>query len=368
MVVIGVDTHTRTHSAAAIDSQGRVLAETQVGASPYELRRLVRWIGAQGPERMVAVESARGLGLALTRVLLAAGERVVDVAPTLTAEGRRLGTRRGKDDPGDAIVVARIALRGERVPAVDGASLDDDLKLLVDARDQLVAEAGRVRNRLHALLLVMAPGYRDSTGALASKRALAAARRLALSARARDAVRCRLALAAVRRLRAIAAEISVLEGEIGALIELVAPANLLAVPGVGPLVAAKLLGETRGVGRFSSAAAFAAHAGVAPIPASSGTTRRHRLNRGGNRQLNRALFTIAMVQARWDPRACEYLARKRGEGKSPAEARRCLKRHLASVVYRAMREDTRAATERNEPGLEQLVEQLAERSRAPFLT
>jgi len=368
MVVIGVDTHTRTHSAAAIDAQGRVLAEIQVGASPYELRRLVRWIGEQGPERLVAVEGARGLGLALTRVLLAAGERVVDVPATLTGEARRRGARRGKDDPGDAVVVARVALRGERVPAVDAASLDDDLKLLVDARDQLVAEACRVRNRLHALLLVMAPGYRASTGALASKRALAAARRLALGARARDTVRCRLALAAVRRLRAIAAELAVLEGEIGALIELAAPANLLAVPGVGPLVAAKLLGETRGVGRFASAAAFAAHAGVAPVPASSGTTRRHRLNRGGNRQLNRALFTIAMVQARWDPRACEYLERKRGEGKSPAEARRCLKRHLASVVYRAMRDDARAAIERNGPGLDQLVAQLAERSRAAFLT
>jgi transposase len=357
MVVIGVDTHTRTHSAAAIDAQGRVLAEIQIGAGPDELRRLARWIAEQGPARLVAIEGARGLGLALTRVLLAAGERVVDVACTLTAEGRRAGPRRGKDDPGDAIVVARVALRGERVPAVDATSLDDDLKLLVDARDQLIAEACRVRNRLHALLLVMAPGYRESTGALASKRALAAARRLALGARARDGVRCRLALAAVRRLRAIAAEVAVLDGEIKALIELVAPANLLAVPGVGPLVAAKLLGETRGVGRFSSAAAFAAHAGVAPLPASSGTS-----------QLNRALFTIAMVQARWDRRACEYLARKRAEGKSPAEARRCLKRHLASVVFRAMRADACVANQPHEPRLEQLVADLAERARAPFLT
>lgn len=200
MVVIGVDTHTRSHSAAAIDGQGRVLAEIQIGAGPYELRRLARWIAEQGPERLVAIEGAHGLGLALTRVLLAAGERIVGVACTVTAEGRRAGPRRGKDDPGDAIVVARVALRGERVPAVDAASLDDDLKLLVDARDQLVAEACRARNRLHALLLVMAPGYRESTGALASKRALAAARRLALGARARDGVRCRLAPAAVRRL------------------------------------------------------------------------------------------------------------------------------------------------------------------------
>ena len=101
-------------------------------------------------------------------------------------------------------------------------------------------------------------------------------------------------------------------------------------------MAAKILGETHDVGRFPTAAAFAAHAGVAPIPASSGTTTRHRLNRGGNRQLNRALFTVAMVQARWDEQGSAYLARKRAEGKSPAEARRCLMRHLAGVVYRSM--------------------------------
>jgi len=121
-------------------------------------------------------------------------------------------------------------------------------------------------------------------------------------------------------------------------------------------------------GRFRSAAAFAAHAGVAPLPASSGTTSRHRLNRGGNRQLNRALFTIAMVQARWDRRASEYLARKRAEGKSPAEARRCLKRHLASVVFRAMCADARVTNQPHEPRLEQLTADFAGHAQAPFLT
>jgi transposase len=112
--------------------------------------------------------------------------------------------------------------------------------------------------------------------------------------------------------------------------------RLRAICGVGPIVAGKLLGETHDVGRFPTAAAFAAHAGASPIPASSGTTTRHRLNRGGNRQLNRALFTIAMVQARWDSQGSEYLAKKRAEGKTAPEARRCLMRHLAGVVYRAM--------------------------------
>ena len=112
--------------------------------------------------------------------------------------------------------------------------------------------------------------------------------------------------------------------------------HLLRICGVGPIVAAKILGETRGIGRFRNAAAYAAHTGTAPVPASSGRTQRHRLNRGGNRQLNRALYTIAMVQARWDPAARAYLDRKLAEGKSAAEARRCLKRHLANTVYRAL--------------------------------
>jgi transposase len=120
------------------------------------------------------------------------------------------------------------------------------------------------------------------------------------------------------------------------------PTRLLAICGVGPLTAAKLLGETHAVGRFASAAAFAAHAGTAPVPASSGQVVRHRLARGGNRQLNRALFTVAMCQVRWDPAGRAYLARKRAEGKSRAEARRCLKRHLANVVYRAMVADEQA--------------------------
>jgi transposase len=148
-------------------------------------------------------------------------------------------------------------------------------------------------------------------------------------------------------LKLIETEAGDLEAEIRAAMAATGANRLLAVCGVGPIVAAKILGETHDVGRFSSAAAFAAHAGVAPLPASSGTISRHRLNRGGNRQLNRALITIAMVQARWDPQGSAYLARKRAEGKTPPEARRCLMRHLAAVVYRSMVAD--AATARHDP-------------------
>jgi transposase len=341
VVIIGIDAHTRVHAVAAIDEHGRILGSLQTGAGAAELDRLVAWVARFADDRLVAIEGAKGFGLALTRRLLDAGEDVVDVATHLTAQGRRSSRRRGKDDEGDAIVIARVALREQDLPRITKSQLDADLKLLVDARDQLVAEATRARNRLHALLLAIAPGYRDDTGALSNKTGLATAKRLILKGRLAEPVRARLALAAIARLHQLDQEAGALGKEIEAAVAARTPARLLAICGVGPIVAAKILGETRGVERFPTAAAFAAHAGVAPVPASSGQTSRHRLNRGGNRQLNRALFTIAMVQARWNPDARSYLDRKRAEGKTPAEARRCLKRHLAKVVYAAMVADAR---------------------------
>ncbi len=339
MVIVGIDAHTRVHTAAAIDEHGRVLGMLEVGAKPSELDRLARWVASFDGERLVAVEGAKGFGLALTRRLLEQSEAVVDVAAHLTAQGRKASRRRGKDDEGDAITIARIALREPDLPRLRPEHLDADLKLLVDARDQVVTEATRVRNRLHALLLSLAPGYRDATGSLATKRALTVAKRLVLKARAVEPVRAKLALGAIARLHALDREAKELEHEIATALDSRQATHLLGIRGVGTIVAAKILGETRGVDRFTSQAAFAAHTGTAPLPASSGQTTRHRLNRGGNRQLNRALFTIALVQTRCDPTAQAYLERKRSEGKTPAEARRCLKRHLANVIYKAMLAD-----------------------------
>jgi transposase len=344
-LLVGIDAHSRTHTAAAVDAQGREIATLRVGADEAAIARLVGWIDGLKNVRLVAVEGANGFGVAVTRRLLGAGHAVVDVASNLTAEGRRHGRRRGKTDEIDAVAVARVALREPDLPPVTLALLDTDLKLLVDARDQLVQEATRVRNRLHALLLALAPGHQATTGALISRPALTRARQAILRARRQDPVRARLALRAVARLSAIEEEARELEEEISHLVRLAGHDHLLAIRGVGPLVAAKLIGEVRDVRRYASAAAFAAHAGVAPVPASSGNRCRHRLSLGGNRQLNRALYTIALVQARWDPAARAYLARKRSEGKTGREALRCLKRHLANVVYRAMLKDAAACTD-----------------------
>src|SRR5439155_23343898 len=191
---------------------------------------------------------------------------------------------------------------------------------------------------------VSSPGYQSKTGALASAGSVRRARTIAKRSVAEDPVRGRLAVQALDRLASLERDAGKLEREIRELLRVRGCTRLLAIRGVGPIVAATILGETRGIGRFRSAAAFAAHSGTAPVPASSGRTQRHRLNRGGNRQLNRALYTIAMVQARWDPAARAYLDRKLAEAKSAAHARRCLKRHLANGIYRALTADTEAAT------------------------
>jgi transposase len=343
MIIVGIDAHSRAHAAAAVDEQGRLLDSLEVVAGPVGLEQLCMWLARFEQPRLVAVENARGYGLALVRRLLVAGEELVDVPAALTAKGRRHGGQRGKDDQGDALIIARVALRDqERLPRLDASFLDDELKLLADTRDQLIVEASRWRNRAHALLRVAAPGYQARTGALASAGAVRRAQAVARHAVANDPVRGRLALAALARMTALERDARTLEQEISQLLKARGCANLLAIRGVGPIVAAKILGETRGIGRFRSPAAFAAHTGTAPVPASSGRVQRHRLNRGGNRQLNRALYTIAMVQARWDPAARGYLDRKIAEGKSAAEARRCLKRHLANVVYRALTADEHA--------------------------
>jgi transposase len=340
MIVVGIDPHSRMHAAAAVDEQGRLLEAIEVGSSPAELERLQAWIGRLPQPRLIAVENARGYGLPLVRVLLAQGEQLVDVPATLTSNGRRGSGQRGKTDEGDALVVARIGLRDQdRLGHLDATLLDDELKLLAGTRDQLIVEAGRWRNRAHALLRVCSPGYQSKTGALASAGSVRRARAVAKQSVAHDPARARLAVQALDRLTALERDAGKLEQEIRELLRIRGCTHLLAIRGVGPIVAATILGETRDIRRFHSPAAFAAHSGTAPVPASSGRTQRHRLNRGGNRQLNRALYTIAIVQARWDPAARTYLDRKLAEGKSAAEARRCLKRHLANIVYRALTAD-----------------------------
>lgn len=330
MSAIGIDTHKATLAACAVDERGAALAEAEFDNDPAGHRALAAWIGAVAPAARIGVEGSASYGAAAARCLLALGLAVAEVPPHLSRRERIHTRRAGKSDPGDALAIARVTLREASLPPVRTDDASHQLQLLVEAREDLVAEAIRTRNRLHADLLVLLPGYQHTAARLVGRRALALVRRRLAR---RSELQARLARQRLARLVRLMADVAALEAELRTR---VAGHRLLELPGVGPLVAAKLLGEVGDARRFASADAFAAFAGVAPIPASSGQVQRMRLNRGGNRQLNRALFTIALVQSQHHPQAMAFMARKRAEGKSWREALRCLKRHIARRVYRLL--------------------------------
>jgi transposase len=274
----------------------------------------------------------------LERRLLAAGESLVRVPPKLTAPERRAGRARGKSDPIDALAVARAALREPRLdrPRPGEAALRE-LKLLVDHRDDLVDERRRAQQRLRWQLHDLDPELAVPPGALDRPLWLdRVARRLR---RDEQTVPVRIARELVGRCRSLTRSILELDSELQARTEQSAP-RLLTLPGCGPLSAAKLLGELGPIERFDTDAQLARHAGVAPLEASSGKHQRHRLDRGGNRQLNCALHRTAITQARVHPPARAYLERKQNEGKSRREALRCLKRQLARTVYTTLKSES----------------------------
>ncbi len=248
------------------------------------------------------------------------------------ADARRGARERGKSDRIDAIAVARAALReglGE-LPAAQLEGPELDLRLLVDHRERLVGQRVGLNNTLQWHLHDLWPELRLPGGALFSvKWSTRIVRRLA---RAEQTMRVRIARDELRRLRELTQAIKALEVEIAQLVARLAP-QLLSEPGFGPLSAAKLVGAIAGAARFASDAKLARAAGLAPIPVSSGKTNRHRLDRGGNRQINAAIHRIAITRARCHPETRDYIARKRAEGKTTREATRCLKRHLARRIW-----------------------------------
>jgi transposase len=330
MRAIGIDTHKATLAACAVDELGGAVAERTFANDPRGHAALLGWIRTVGPGARIGLEGSAGFGAAAARSLLEAGETVCEV-PSQLSHRERLRTRRaGKSDPGDALAIARVAAREPDLPPVRTADRTREIQLLVEAREDLVTEATRVRNRLHADLVVLLPGYQVSVAnlvALRSRRSVGARLRLLRG------IQAELARGRLARLGRLMAEAKALETRLD---ELVGDHPLRTLPGVGVLTAAKIIGEAGDVGRFRSADAFAMLAGVAPIPASSGQTQRMRLNRGGNRQLNRALYVIALAQAWHYAPAKAFIARKRAEGRTWREALRALKRHLARVVFRLL--------------------------------
>jgi len=331
MIVIGADTHKRTHALAAVDEgTGRIRGARQIKPEEPGHLAAVRWARGLDDERVWAIEDCRHVSRRFEQALIAAGERVVRVAPHRMGASRRGEREPGKSDEIDALAVARAVVK-DGVQSFPSAYLDDEameIRLLSDHRKDLVRERTGVQNRLRWHLLALCPELERSLGrgSLEQPRQLDRIdRRLR---RLPACARVRVAREEISQIRVLTRRADALECELLALVRTHRP-QLLQETGCGALTAALLIGRTAGAERFRTDASFARQTGTAPIPCSSGQRDRHRLDRGGDRQLNHALHTIAITRARYDPATKAYLARKQAEGKTKKGALRCLKRHLA---------------------------------------
>jgi transposase len=333
MVVFGVDPHKHSHTVVAVDHTGRQLGQLTVSARLDGQLRLLGWARQLGgDQRRWAVEDGRHVAGRLVDHLLTAGEAVVWVPPKLMARARASARTRGKSDPIDALAVARAALREPELPAAQLPGVALAVRLLADHREDLVAERTRMSNRLrwhlHALDPELAPPPRTLDR-------LWVLDRLAGQLDGLGGVRAQIAAELVAQIRQLTGRINQLERDLERQVQPLC-GRLRQVVGVGALTAAKLVGHTGGARRFGRSARFAMHTGVAPIPVWSGNQTRHRLNRGGNRQLNAAIHRVAVTQLRAYPPARALIQRRIAAGNTKPEALRVLKRHLADVLYAAM--------------------------------
>ncbi len=338
-VLIGVDPHKASVAVAVVDeATGELLECTTFPQNRASLRSLERW-AKRFPERRWAVENAGGLGRHLAGSLAAAGESVVDVPPKLSARVRVLWSGNARKNDGlDAFATALAASRNERLAAVDPEAGSEVLRLLSERREDLVAERTRALNRLHGLLRDLLPG--GVAGTLSAQRAariLRGIRPQGASAR----LRRRLASEVLRDIRTLDRKIANLNERIETEVE-ASGTTLTEIFGIGPILAAKIIGTVGNAARFATKAHFASYAGTAPVEASSGEVVRHRLSLAGNRKLNYALHMVAICQARSDAMGGAYYRKKIAEGKSRKEALRCLKRRISDAVFRSLMADSRA--------------------------
>jgi transposase len=339
MLFVGIDTHKSSLAVCVVDELGRQLAIESFRNDPRGHHRLYAWVAEEAPgERRFGVESSGWLGHGLALFLLERGEDVRDVRGHMTQRERVRIKGHGKSDPRDAYAIARVTAREQLAPARTDSPARD-LKLLSDYRDQLMSERTRTQNRLHADMVTMRPGYERKVSSLATPPKLDAAWELLEHD---DSVQAELARRKIERIREIERERREVERTIRARVRELGT-GLVDLVGVGELVAARIIGEVGDVDRIPSNRHFASLNGTAPVPASSGQRQRHRLNRAGNRRINKAIHMMALTQARMDPRARAYVARRQAEGRTHREATRALKRHLSDVIYRQLCLDATAA-------------------------
>ena len=331
--VLGVDTHRDEHVLAVVTAPaGAVIAGSAAPANTRGYRELLRLAERHAAGRRVwAIEGTGSYGAGLARFLAGRGELVLELSRTPRAE-RRL---RGKDDSLDAVRTARAALASETLALPRAGERREALRLLLVARRSAVDVRREALSQLRAVIVTAPEPLREQLRRLPVGQLLNRCSRLR-RAGAADELATRLVLRSLaRRIQAATREADELEQEILAHVHALAP-GLLDEPGVGPIVAAQLLVAWSHPGRLRSEACFARLAGVAPVPASSGQTQRHRLSRGGDRQLNRALHTIVLHRRHHDQATKDYIARRVAEGKTRREATRLLKRYLARHLYRLL--------------------------------
>ena len=338
MVIIGVDAHKKTHTMCAIDDVGRKLGEKTVAAHTEGHLEALMWArAAYGVEIRWAVEDCRQVSTRLETDLIANGQSIVRVPVKLMHRSRRHARTQGKSDPIDALAVARAALAEPNLPIARHDAVSRELKLLVDRREDLIMQRVAATNRLLWRVHELDP-TRPKSGTLA-----AAVHRNALRdwLAPQSGLVAELAREELADITQFTEAINDLGLRIKKRVRSVAP-SLLALPGVGEITAAIIVGETALVERFSSEAAFARHIGVAPVPHSSGEKTVHfRSTRSGNRQLNKAIHRIAVTQLRQRGLGRAYYDKRIKQGDTAKHALRCLKRRLSRVVFNLLREDER---------------------------
>ena len=341
--VIGVDTHRDQHTLAVVVAPtGAVLAQTVVRATGRGYEQALRFAKSHaGGVRAWAIEGAGHYGAGLTRYLGDRGETVLEVGRQARTE-RRL---RGKDDPLDAIRAARTGLAAETLTLPRAGQRQEALRVLLLSRRSAVDVRRVALVQLRSVIVTAPEQLRDELRRLPVTKLIQRCSRFRRSgSRTPDELAIVLALRSLaRRIEAATAEADELEREILKHVRALVP-ELLDEPGVGPIVAAQLIVTWSHKDRVRSEAAFARLAGVAPLPASSGQTIRHRLSRGGDRQLNRALHTVILHRRQHDPATRDYITRRIAEGKSKRDATRILKRYLARHLYRVMQKATPLTT------------------------
>jgi transposase len=339
----GIDTHTDTHHAAALDDVGRLLGTREFRAGSTGYSELLQWLRSFGTIEQIGIEGTGSYGAGLTRFLRQHDQRVIEV----NRPDRRSRRTRGKSDPIDAESAARRALAGEdHVIPKDTTTIVEAIRALRIARTGAVKSRTAAYNQLRDLVLTAPDSLRETLrGKTLHRVAIESTRLRPDLARLTDPTQAtKLALRTIgRRVAALNSEIAELDLQLKQLVKRAAPRTLELI-GVGTENAAQLLITAGGnPERLRSEAAFAALCAASPIPASSGKTTRHRLNPAGDRDANRALYHITLVRMRYCPQTRAYVQRRQAEGLSKREAIRCVKRYVARQTYHAIRADLAAA-------------------------